>query len=61
MWVDLAKKVASVQDLVIGEIDATENDVEDIHIKQYPTIMIFSKERKHGEEYTGERDVESVL
>ena len=61
MWEKLAKKVKDVPNLVIGEMDATTNDAEDISIKLYPTIIMFSKDHKQGEEYLGERDVDSIV
>ena len=61
MWQKLAKSVKDVPSLTVGEIDATANDVEDLVIKQYPTIVLFSRENKQGEEYDGERDAEALM
>jgi protein disulfide-isomerase A1 len=33
IWESLAKKVAGAPDLIIAEMDATENDAEDVSIK----------------------------
>lgn len=51
IWTKLAKKLGVVPNLVIGEMDATANDAEDILIKLYPTIILFGKDEKQGEEY----------
>ena len=43
--------MAEVKDLVVAEIDMNANEVEDIAIKEYPTIMFYGKQSKTGIEY----------
>jgi len=39
----------NIPDLVIGKMDAKNNDSEGVDIKVYPTLIWYSKEGKKGE------------
>jgi len=47
-WDDLAKSVASVQSLVIAKYDVEHNDVADLNVLSYPTIIYYPSHDKKG-------------
>lgn len=43
---------------MIAEIDATENEIEDLDITGYPTLILFpSGDKEHPIEYSGDRSI----
>ena len=60
MWWSLGKKLGGVSDLIVAELDVSENEVEDLNIEETPTILFYAKTNKQGVKYTGERDLNSM-
>ena len=48
VWDDLAKDVEGIEDLVIAKFDATENEVQGVEIRGYPTLKFYPKGDKSG-------------
>lgn len=46
IWEKLAERLVTVKDLVFVKIDATSNELENIEIKSYPTILFYSANNK---------------
>uniref|UniRef100_A0A7S1KQ37 Protein disulfide-isomerase n=1 Tax=Percolomonas cosmopolitus TaxID=63605 RepID=A0A7S1KQ37_9EUKA len=54
----LATYFGTVDELVVAKVDATENDVPDVNIEGFPTILFFpSNDKKNPIPYEGERTV----
>ena len=47
-WEALSESVGSISDLVIAMIDATANEVEQVVVSLFPTIILFTCENKTG-------------
>jgi len=60
IWDELSELYKDVEDLKIGKIDYTLNEVEGVSIKGYPTLMFYPKHDKKGIVYEGVRDLESM-
>lgn len=59
VYEELAKKLAHNEKLLIAEIDATENEVEQVHITGFPTIKFWPAGKKDKPvDFNGERKVE---
>lgn len=56
----LAVKYKDTEDLVIAKMDATANELEDMPIANYPTIMLFKKDTNEAVEYNEERTLEQL-
>ena len=50
IWNELAKhlKDANVLDVVIGKMDATTNEAENVDVKSFPTLVWYPKNNKAG-------------
>ncbi|VWU48209.1 protein disulfide-isomerase [Hepatocystis sp. ex Piliocolobus tephrosceles] len=49
-------------DIIIGKIDATNNDIYDIYIDGFPTIYLFTKiNKKEPIKYVGERTLQNIV
>lgn len=60
--VELAKKVANVDTLVIAKMDATKNDAPaEYKAKGYPTLHFFPAGSKTGSSYEGGREVKDFI
>lgn len=55
---DLGEHVREIDDLVIAKMDLTANEVPQVSIKSYPTLIWYSKDKKQGEEYKGNRNLD---
>jgi len=59
IYEELAKKLKHNRSLVIAKVDSTLNEVEQVHIKGFPTIKFFPGGKKNSPlDYDGERTVE---
>lgn len=58
----VAKELAGNKNLLIAEIDATENEVEQVHITGFPTIKFWAAGKKDKPiDYNGERKSEDFI
>jgi thiol-disulfide isomerase/thioredoxin len=63
VYAELAEKLSPQNDLIIGKMDMTQNEIPsrfDLKIKGYPTIMLFRNDGKIME-YQGPRDEKNFL
>lgn len=60
IWVELAEHFAGLDDLMIADLDATENDTGDIQVQGYPTLYWHPKEGA-PKKYDGGRDFDALL
>jgi len=59
---ELASKLSHHENLIIAKIDATQNEVNGITIRSFPTIRLWKKDEKENTiDYDGERDVQSFI
>ena len=54
IWNDLAKHLKGT-DVVIGKMDATVNEAEDVDVKSFPKLFWYPKNNKAGVPYKGAR------
>lgn len=59
VWEELGEAYKDRDDLIIAKFDATANEAEGVEIRGYPTLKWYPKGNKEGEDYGGERDLES--
>jgi len=57
-WVNFAEKLSNYKNLVVGEIDATANEVEGEGIEHYPTLRFYSHANKTAEEFDARNEYE---
>jgi len=59
---DVARKLEGVSTLVIAKIDATANDVEGVDVEGFPTIKLWTANKKDDPiDFDGDRDVDSFI
>ena len=62
IWLKLAEILEVVPDLTIAEIDSTENEIEELDITGYPTLLLFKNgDKEKPIEYEGERSLSKLL
>jgi protein disulfide-isomerase A1 len=59
-YTKLAKRFKGVSSVVIGKIDATENEIENFDIQEFPTIKFFPANNKDGIDFIGKKDVDGL-
>ncbi|XP_074110930.1 protein disulfide-isomerase-like isoform X2 [Cotesia typhae] len=57
---ELGEKYENNKKVVIAKLDATANELEDIDIKGYPTIILFKKGTNEAIRFEGNRTVEGM-
>ena len=61
-YVELAEKLKNFDNLMIAEVDATENDIPGISVRSFPTLKFFPSQSKHNPiDYSGDRNVDAML
>ncbi|KAL0103412.1 hypothetical protein PUN28_017584 [Cardiocondyla obscurior] len=60
IYEQLGEKYKDNDKLVIAKMDATANELEDVKVINYPTLILYKKETNEGVEYNGERTLESL-
>ncbi|CAG9568903.1 protein disulfide isomerase [Leishmania major strain Friedlin] len=64
MWLELADKYPTAEDVIIARIDASEyrGIAKEFDIRGFPTLKFFSKRDKSGEiEYDGPRELSAFV
>lgn len=62
VYKDVAKRLESVNTILIAKIDATANDVEGVDIEGFPMIKLWRANNKDAPlDYDGDRDVDGFL
>ncbi|KAG7205442.1 hypothetical protein KM043_007434 [Ampulex compressa] len=56
----LGEKYKDNNDVVVAKMDATANELEDMKIENYPTIMLYKKDTNEAIEYVGDRTLEGL-
>jgi len=60
-WENLAKNLAGIKDLVVAKFDATQNEVEGLEVKSYPTILFYPANNKQNPiKFTEQRSEENI-
>ena len=59
-YTKLANKYKDSKTLIIAKIDASENEVENFDIQEFPTIKFFPANNKDGIDYIGKKDMEGL-
>lgn len=59
-YTKLADKFKGFKTLIIAKIDASENEVENFDIQEFPTIKFFPANNKDGIDYVGKKDVDGL-
>ncbi|XP_011268046.1 protein disulfide-isomerase [Camponotus floridanus] len=60
IYEQLGEKYKDKDKLVIAKMDITANELEDIKIMNYPTLILYKKETNQAVEYDGERTLENL-
>lgn len=60
IYEELGKKYEDNESVVIAKMDATVNELEDLKIINYPTIILFKKGSNEGIEYNKERTLDGL-
>lgn len=55
---ELGEHIKGLDDLIVGKMDATANEVEGLEIKGYPTLKWYPKGDKSGQDYSEGREVD---
>ena len=61
IWDKLAEEFANDKSIVIAKVDATENEVDGVNIKSFPTLKLFKKDSNEIVDYSGARDFETLV
>ncbi|XP_015122546.1 protein disulfide-isomerase [Diachasma alloeum] len=56
----LGEKFKDSDDVVIAKMDATANELEEVKINSFPTIILYKKDTNEAVEYSGERTLEGL-
>jgi protein disulfide-isomerase A1 len=57
----LGLKFTHAEDIVIAKMDATANELEEVKVNSFPTIILYKKETNEAVEYSGERTLEGLI
>merc|ERR1711997_1382611 len=61
IWDKLGEKYADHESIVIGKMDSTANELEDIKVQGFPTIKLIQKETNKIIDYNGERTLDGFV
>jgi len=57
----VARKLSEDADMVVAQIDASQNDIAGMEPEGFPTILFYPKANKKGVEYDGSRDEHDLV
>jgi len=57
----VARKLSEDSDMVVAQIDASQNDIAGMEPEGFPTILFYPKANKKGVEYDGSRDEHDLV
>ena len=61
-WEELANELEEVENLVIGKMDYTANEVDSVTVNSYPTLIFYpSNKKKKGITYEGNERTEDAF
>ncbi|XP_012274364.1 protein disulfide-isomerase [Orussus abietinus] len=60
IYESLGEKYKDNESIIIAKMDATANELEDIKIENFPTIVLYKKETNEAVNYIGERTLEGL-
>merc|ERR1712038_631683 len=61
IWDKLGEKYKDHESIIIGKMDATANELEDIKVQGFPTIKLIQKETNKIIDYNGERTLDGFV
>jgi len=61
VWEKLGEKYKDHESIIIGKMDATANELEDIKVQGFPTIKLIQKETNKIIDYNGERTLDGFV
>jgi hypothetical protein len=57
----VARKFTADPEMVVAQIDASQNDISGMEPEGFPTILFYPKGNKNGVEYDGSRDEHDLV
>merc|ERR1712080_188317 len=60
-WDKVGEKYKDHESIIIGKMDATANELEDIKVQGFPTIKLIQKETNKIIDYNGERTLDGFV
>jgi len=61
IWEKLGEKYKDHESIIIGKMDSTANELEDIKVQGFPTIKLIQKETNKIIDYNGERTLDGFV
>ena len=61
IWEEMAEQLADVPNLVIAEMDATANEVDEVDVKSYPKLVFYPSRKKSGIDHEGGRTLDEMV
>merc|ERR1712198_120379 len=61
VWDKLGEKYKDHESIIIGKMDSTANELEDIKVQGFPTIKLIQKETNKIIDYNGERTLDGFV
>merc|ERR1712060_867893 len=61
IWDKLGEKYKDHESIIIGKMDSTANELEDIKVQGFPTIKLIQKETNKIIDYNGERTLDGLV
>jgi len=61
IWDKLGEKYKDHESIIIGKMDSTANELEDIKVQGFPTIKLIQKETNKIIDYNGERTLDGFV
>merc|ERR1712032_1639176 len=61
IWDKLGEKYKDHESIIIGKMDSTANELEDIKVQGFPTIKLIQKETNKIIDYNGERALDGFV